>query len=182
MIKVPLVENSILKKQYKYLTSCINNKGQLIDKKLQVPLNFQYYYSSFILSSVLIGNSKELEKVIYYYLSISKEIMKPSNDFNVMLLYFAIFFDNDNSLKNYKTQLLYSIYYKKDKEYFYSNNNFRALRLVGIVFESKVNCVDFSSKINDELKLMDYMYVYSAIAIGYPLDKQEKSPCFSIKK
>ena len=60
----------ILTKQYGYLELCINNKGQLVDKKLKAPLNFQYHYSSFILSSILKKDYANLNKVLDYYFSI----------------------------------------------------------------------------------------------------------------
>lgn len=141
----------ILNNQYNYLKSCINDKGQLVDKKLNAPLNFQYHYSSFILSSILQKDYNKLEKVLNYYFSISKEIMKPSNVFNVVLLSFAILNDKDNVLDKYRSKILNSNYHNADGELFKLNNNFRALRLIGMILEAKIKDSKSMQKINDEI-------------------------------
>lgn len=127
----------MLTKQFDYIKSCINDEGQIVDKKLKSPLEFQYHYTSFILSSVLIGDDEYLNKVVKYYLSIPKEKMKPSNDFNVVLLLLAIESDKNNLLDKYQIDILNSIYHKSDEELYKLNNNFRALRLIGLILEDK---------------------------------------------
>jgi len=138
-------------KQYNYLKSCINTKGQLVDKKLQAPLNFQYHYSSFILSSILRKDYENLNKVLNYYFSIPTNIMKPSNDFNIVLILFAVLNDEDNILDKYKSKIIESITHNTDEELFKLNNNFRALRLLGMILESKVKESAYSQKIYDEI-------------------------------
>lgn len=138
-------------KQFNYLKSCINNKGQLVDKKLKAPLNFQYHYSSFILSSIIQKDYEELEKVLDYYFSIPTNTMKPSNDFNVVLLLFAILNDEDSILGKIKTKILNSISHNTDEELFKLNNNFRALRLLGMILESTIKNIKFNEKIEAEI-------------------------------
>jgi hypothetical protein len=128
----------ILTKQYNYIKSCINDKRQIVDKKLKSPLEFQYHYTSFILSSIMMDDTEYLEQVVQYYLSISKEKMKPSNDFNVALLLLALENDKNNLLSEYKEVILKSIYHNNDEELYKLNNNFRALRLVGLLLEDKI--------------------------------------------
>jgi len=140
----------ILIKQYNYLKSCLNEEGQLIDKKLKSPLNFQYHYSSFILSSILLKKYENIEKVLNYYLSIPKEIMKPSNDFNVMLLSYAMIYDKKNILD--KNRILKTFYHNSDNELYKLNNNFKALRLVGMILESKLKNGEFNEKIKKEIE------------------------------
>jgi len=142
----------ILIKQYNYLKFCINNKGQLIDKKLKSPLNFQYHYTSFILSSILLEDDNNIDKIVQYYLSIPKKTMKPSNDFNVVLLSFALLNDEKGLLKNYKRQILDSFYHNSDDELYKLNNNFRALRLVGMILEAIIKNNDFNQKIKEEIE------------------------------
>ena len=142
--------NKLINNQYSYLKSCLNKKAQLIDKKLKSPLNFQYHYASFVLSSILFKDYKNTEKVLNYYLSIPKNVMKPSNDFNVMLLSFAIMFDGDGILK--KEKILKTFYHNSDDDIYRLNNNFRALRLVGMILETKLNNIEFNQKIKDEIE------------------------------
>lgn len=136
----------ILIKQYNYIKSCINDKGEIVDKKLKSPLEFQYHYTSFILSSIVINDKEYLEQVVQHYLSISKQKMKPSNDFNVFLLLLALDSDKNNLLAKYKEDILENIYHQSDEELYKLNNNFRALRLVGFILEDKVT----SSKQNEQ--------------------------------
>lgn len=136
----------ILTKQYEFISSCIDSEGRIVDKKLKSPLEFQYHYTSFILSSVLVGNDKNLDKVVCHYLDISKEKMEPSNDFNVFLLLLAINNDRDNLLRKYKVRILNSIYHKSDEDLYKLNNNFRALRLVGLILEDKATLSRKNSK------------------------------------
>ncbi|GAB6074885.1 hypothetical protein [Nautilia lithotrophica] len=140
----------ILIKQYNYLKFSLNQKGQLLDKKLKSPLNFQYHYSSFILSSILLKDDEYLNKVLNYYLSIPKDIIKPSNDFNVMLLSLAIIFDENNKLD--KEKILKTFYHKSDEELYKLNNNFRALRLVGLILDNKLSNKNLIDKINSEIE------------------------------
>lgn len=138
--------------QYNYLKSCLNSKGQLIDKKLNAPLNFQYHYSSFVLSSLLQKDYEELSTVLSYYLSIPESIMKPSNDFNIVLLSLAILNDEDNILDKFKIKFLNNIKHNTDEELFKLNNNFRALRLLGMIFETKIKNIEFNKKIYAEIE------------------------------
>jgi hypothetical protein len=142
---------NIIINQFNYVKSCLNKDGQLIDEKLKAPLNFQYHYSSFILSSILNKEYKKIEDVLEYYFSIPQEIMKPSNEFNVLLLLFSILNDDDNILDKYKNEILKSIYHKTNEELYKSNNNFRALKLVGMILESKVKNMNRSQLIDDEI-------------------------------
>ena len=147
----------LIDKQYHYLESCLNNKGQLVDKKLKSPLNFQYHYSSFILSSILINKTSDIGKVIDYYLSVDKTLMKPSNDFNVMLLSFAVIFDKNDILD--KEKILKSFYHHSNKELYKLNNNFRALRVVGMILDKKLSNKDLKDKISDEIDwLLDLQF------------------------
>lgn len=136
----------MLTKQYNYMKSCINDKGQIVDKKLKSPLEFQYHYASFILSSVLKNDDEYLDLVIEYFLAIPKQKMKPSNDFNVFLLLLALDSDKNGLLLKYREDILKNIYHHSNEELYKLNNNFRALRLVGLILEDKAT----SSKQNDE--------------------------------
>lgn len=143
----------ILIKQYSYIKSCINDKGQIVDKKLKSPLEFQYHYASFILSSVIKGDDKFLEKVVQHYLNISKEKMKPSNDFNVFLLLLALDSDKNDLLVKYKENILESIYHQSNQELYKLNNNFRALKLVGLILEDHIkSSKQNEQKINQEIE------------------------------
>ncbi|MBA5762800.1 hypothetical protein H2O73_10630 [Vibrio sp. 404] len=128
----------ILARQFEYVKSSINNKGQMVDNKLGSPLEFQYHYASFVLASVLLGDNECLGKVMEHYIGISKEKMKPSNDFNVFLLLLAISNDDHGLLNKYKNIILNSTYHVTDDELYKLNNNFRALRLVGLVLEDRI--------------------------------------------
>ena len=139
----------MIDKQYDYLKSCLNNRGQLIDKKLKSPLNFQYHYTSFMLSSMLLKDYENVKGVLNYYLSIPKNIMKPSNDFNVMLLSFTLMYDKNNILE--KEKILKTFYHHSDED-FKLNNNFRALRLVGMILECQLKNQEFNQKIKDEIE------------------------------
>lgn len=142
----------ILSKQFKYIKSTINDKGQLVDKKLNSPLEFQYHYSSFILSSVLLSNKCYLDKVVNNYLSIPKQKMKASNDFNVFILLLALECDKEKLLVQYKDDILKSIYHHNNKELYKLNNNFRALRFVGLILEDKIkNSCNNEKKISEEV-------------------------------
>lgn len=143
----------ILTKQFNYIKLCINEKGQIVDKKLKSPLEFQYHYASFILLSVIKDDDELLDKVIHHYLNISKEKMKPSNDFNVFLLLLALDSDKSDLLLKYKENILKSIYHQIDKELFKLNNNFRALRLVGLILEDNITLSKQNEqKINQEIE------------------------------
>jgi hypothetical protein len=170
----------LVEKQYNYLKSCINNKGQIVDKKLKTPLNFQYHYSSFILSSVLLQYDSDIDKVIQYYLSIPKKTMKASNDFNVVLLSFALLNDKQGLLKNYKQQILDSFYHNSDDELYKLNNNFRALRLVGMILETKVKNIEFNQKIKDEIEwILDLQFddgFFPDSNIEYIIEKNQGVP------
>jgi hypothetical protein len=141
----------LIDNQYNYLKSCVNSEGQMVDKKLKAPLNFQYHYTSFILSSILKQDYEKLDKVLNYYFSISTKIMKPSNDFNIVILSFALLNDKDNILNKNKNKIIESIYHNTDKELFKLNNNFRALRLVGIILENKIKNINLTQNIYDEI-------------------------------
>jgi hypothetical protein len=142
----------ILTKQFNYIKSCINDKGQIVDKKLKSPLEFQYHYASFILSSIIKNYDEYLEKTLQHYLSISKQKMKPSNDFNVFLLLLALDSDKNDLLSKYKENVLKSIYHQSDEELYKLNNNFRALRLVGLILEYKIiSSKQNEKKINQEI-------------------------------
>jgi hypothetical protein len=144
------MECKIINKQFNYIKSCINKKGQIVDKKLKSPLNFQYHYASFILASVLKNDKKHLNKVIKYYLSIPNKRMKHSNEFNVILLLLALKYDSDNLIE-YKNKVIKSIYDRSDEELYKLNNNFRALRLVGLILENKILLKKNENKIKEEI-------------------------------
>jgi hypothetical protein len=142
----------MLVKQYNYIKSCINDRGQIVDKKLDSPLEFQYHYASFILSSILMNDDICIEKVLPYYLSLPYEKMTPSNDFNVFLLLLALDCDTNNLLAQNKNKILESIYHQSDEKLYKLNNNFRALRLVGLVLEDFISSVDkHEQKISQEI-------------------------------
>ena len=164
--------------QYSYLKSCLTKKGQLIDKQLKSPLNFQYHYTSFILSSILLKDYENIEKVLNYYLSIPKYIRKPSNDFNILLLSFAIMFDDDKTLDRSK---ILKTFYHNSNDYLYKlNNNFRALRLVGMILESKIKNIGFDQKIKDEIEwILDLQFddgFFSDSNMEYKIEKNRGVP------
>lgn len=146
------MECKLINEQFDFIKSCINKKGEIVDKKLKSPLNFQYHYASFILASVLKNDGEYLDRVIKHYLSIPKEIMKHSNEFNGVLLLLALMYDDYTLLKYYKNKILKNIYQRSDEELYKLNNNFRALRLVGMILESKLKNIEFNQKIKDEIE------------------------------
>lgn len=128
----------MIERQFEFIKSCINKSGQVVDPRLKSPLNFQYHYSSFVLSCVLQGDNSQLQNVLAYYLSIPAEVMKPSHDFNVFLLLLALRCDKDGMLKDYQKQIKGSLSFNSDEELYQLNNNFRALRLTGMVLYSEL--------------------------------------------
>ena len=132
--------HKILDSQFNFIASCINDSGQMVDKKLKSSLEFQYQYTAFMVSCVLKNNNKYLSKILKYYLDIPGEKKRPSNEFNVFLLLLALDNDRNNLLIKYKEDIFKSIYHKSDKELYELNNNFRALRLVGLILEDKLTC------------------------------------------
>jgi hypothetical protein len=169
-----------LTKQYNYLKSCNNASGQLVDKKLKAPLNFQYHYSSFILSSILKKDYDHLKGTLDYFFSIPKKTIKPSNDFNIVLLSFSILNDEDNMLDNYKKRIINFIDHNTNKELFKLNNNFRALRFLGMLLESKIKNQEINQEIYTEIEwILDLQFddgFFPDSNIEYKIKKNQGVP------
>jgi hypothetical protein len=142
---------NLLINQYRYLESSIDINGQMIDKKLKSPLMFQYHYTSFVMSSILKKNYFKIDRVLNFYLSIPEKVYHSSNEFNVLFLELSILNDSDNYLSKYKAKILNKIKHRKDEELFKLNNNFRVLRLLGMVLEAKIKNINLSKKITSEM-------------------------------
>lgn len=104
--------------------------------------------------------------------------MNPSNDFNIMLLNYAMMYDGGNILD--KEKILKSFYHNSDNELYKLNNNFRALRLVGMILESKLKNIEFKQKIKDEIEwILDLQFddgFFPDSNMEYKIEKNEGVP------
>lgn len=140
-------------KQYLYLKKQINSSGQIIDPLLKSPLDFQYHYGSFALSSLLLGDfEKSGEKVLQYLLQVPAEISDTSSEFNNFFLLNALKLDSSGILNPFKERISGFIRHRSDSELNNLNYNFRYLRFLNRIIELQVLGRGNEEKIKSEKK------------------------------
>lgn len=147
----------MISKQFEYITSCIKSNGSINDQELKAPLNFQYHYSAYILSALLQNKVSDLRLVLKYHLSLKPSIKRPSLEFNSFFYSLSLLLDKNNSLADFKKELLSQIEFRDEKELTKLNNNFRALQFVNKSIFNTLSNYDFNyEKERDTLLEMQY--------------------------
>lgn len=139
--------------QYLYLKKQVNSSGQIIDPLLKSPLDFQYHYGAFTLSSLILGEFESSgEKVLQYLFQIPAEIRDASSEFNNFFLLNALKLDSSGILNPHKESISTYIRQRSDSELNKLNYNFRYLRFLNRIIELQVLGRGDKERINSEKK------------------------------
>ncbi len=145
-----------LNKLYNYLESRVENDGSLRDGFLNAPLNFQYHYTGFVLSSILLNRfGPKTRKVLEYFLAVSEKTGEVSAEFNNLFLLLALYFDGEGKLKEYRESIKKKIIHRSDEILEPLNYNFRFIKLTNLYLEKRTGKDNDTAELRE--KLEDYL-------------------------
>ncbi len=128
----------ILEKQFRYLSTCIQPSGAIVDPLLGSSLDFQYHYSSLVLSSILLDKVEGLSSTLDYHARLTSQVKNPSSEFNNFFYLLSVLNDQHGRLGSRRSAILDGILHRSDEELRPLNNNFRVLRLLNSILEQKL--------------------------------------------